>query len=166
MQQPIAIVSSYLGLIEALRRRCDQLQISREQLNHLSGLQDGYAQKLLAIPHPQMTMRTLGHLSFDLVIPALGLKLAVLEDETLMPRLHKRLGDPRDEAQVRTKPARTTARTKASAHSPAGLRLVFMRTIATLGGHARAQKLSTKRRSALARRAAKARWRRAREEAR
>jgi hypothetical protein len=154
MPEPLAIVTSYAGFIDALRARCDQLQISRETLDHVSGLTARYSAKVLVRPQPQQSMRTLGHLSFDLIIPALGLKLAVLEDETMMPRLRKRLGHPRDEAQVRTKPASTVA----STNSPPGLRSVFLRTIATLGGRARASKLSPKRRIAIARRAARARW--------
>jgi hypothetical protein len=115
------------------------------------------------MPVPQQNFRTLGKLSFNLLLPALALKLQVVEDEALAPRLRSRLDvQRRDDAQVRSKPASTTASTKASANSPPGLRSVFMRTIATLGGHARARKLPAERRIAIARRAAKARWRRAR----
>ena len=158
-EPPLAIVSSYADLIVALRARCDQLQISREALDHVSGLQTGYSAEVLAMPGPQQNFRTIGRVSFDLLLPALALKLQLLEDETLMPRLRKRLGDPRDEAQVRSK----TASTVASTNSSPGLRAVFLRTIAKLGGQARAQSLSTTRRTAIARRAARARWRRAAE---
>jgi hypothetical protein len=157
-EPPIATVTTYAGFIEALRARCDQLQISRSALDHVSGLQDGYSAKLLAMPQPQTSMRTLGKTSFDLLIPALGIKLALVEDEVVTSQLRSRLDvQNRDEAQVRS------ASIKASKNSPPGLRSVFMHAIARLGGHARARKLTAERRIAIARRAAKARWRRAAE---
>jgi hypothetical protein len=159
MNEPLAMVSNYCDLIVALRARCEELRISREALDHISGLQSGYAGKLLAMPRPQTSMRVLGRTSFDLMLPALGLKLAVLEDEAAMRRLRKRLGDPHLETMVRAKPLSTVA----STNSPPGLRAIFLRTIGTLGGYARASKLSPKRRIAIARRAAKTRWRRARQ---
>jgi hypothetical protein len=163
---PIATVTTYLGLVEALRARCDQLKISREALDHVSGLQCGYSAKLLTIPDRQQSMRTLGRLSFDLLIPALALKLQLVEDESLMPRLRSRLDvQHRDEAQVRSSPS-NGASTRSNKNSPGGLGAMFLRTIGTLGGYARARKLSPERRIAIARRAARARWRRAREEAR
>lgn len=152
---PLATVTTYAGFIEALRARCEQLQISREAIDHVSGLQSGYFAKLLAMPHRQTSMRTLGKTSFDLLIPALGVKLLMVEDEVVTSRLRSRLDVPnRDAAQVRTKPASTVA----STNSSPGLRLVFLRTIATLGGHARARSLPAERRVAIARRAARARW--------
>jgi hypothetical protein len=130
-------------------------------LDHISGLQNGYSSKILAMPGRQQSMRTLGRTSFDLMLPALGIKLALVEDEVVTSRLRSRLDvQTRDEAQVRS------ASIKASKNSPPGLRSVFMHAIARLGGYARASKLSPERRSSIARRAAKARWRRVREEGR
>jgi hypothetical protein len=153
MPEPLAIVTSYAGFIDALRARCEQLQISREALDHVSGLPSRYSAKVLVRPDKQGGMRTLGRLSFDLLIPALGVKLLMVEDDEAMARVRRRLGG-RNESQVRTKPASKVA----STNSPPGLRSVFLRAIATLGGHARASKLSPKRRIAIARRAARARW--------
>ena len=97
MLEPLATVTNYVDLIVALRARCDALRISREALDHISGLQSGYAGKLLAMPRPQTSMRVLGRTSFDLMLPALGVKLVMVEDEAAMPRLRKRLADPRAE---------------------------------------------------------------------
>jgi hypothetical protein len=57
MNEPLAMVSNYCDLIVALRARCEELRISREALDHISGLQSGYAGKLLAMPRPQTSMR-------------------------------------------------------------------------------------------------------------
>jgi hypothetical protein len=158
MADALATVNNYSDLVAALRARCDELRISREALDHISGLQSGYSAKVLTMPIPQQNFRTIGRLSFDLLIPALALKVQLVEDEALAPRLRKRLdGSHRDETQVRS------ASIKASKNSPAGLRALFMSSIARLGGFARARKLPAERRSAIARRAAKVRWRRARE---
>jgi hypothetical protein len=166
MPEPLATVTNYSELIVALRARCDQLQISREALEHVSGLQSGYAGKVLAMPVPQQNFRTLGKLSFDLLLPALALKLQVVEDEALAPRLRSRLdGQHRDEAQVRSSPSIQSS-IRSNKNSPGGLGAVFLRTIGRLGGHARARSLPAERRKAIARRAAKVRWRRVREEAR
>jgi hypothetical protein len=69
----LAIVSDYESLHGALRARAEQLQISRETLDEISGLANGYASKILA-PDP---IKILGQLSFGPICQALGVKFVM-----------------------------------------------------------------------------------------
>jgi hypothetical protein len=80
---PIAIpstaieIKSYEDLIRVLRARCDELSISRETVDHISGLQPGYSGKVLSIKK----VRKLGAQSFGLLLQALCLKLVAVPRE-------------------------------------------------------------------------------------
>jgi hypothetical protein len=151
----LAVVRNYSDLHRALRARVEQLNISRETIDEIAGFQPFYAAKLLA-PKPH---RKLGHMSFDAMLGALGCRLLLVEeDAATLARLRPRWVQ-RNVSQVRS------ASTTASIEAEPGVKALFMRTIATLGGKARAQQLSDKRRAAIARRAARARWSKVGEEA-
>jgi hypothetical protein len=82
-------VRGWRELHAALRARAESLDVSRETLDHLTGLQNGYCAKILA-PKP---IRNLGRISFDAMLAVLGLKLIVTEDqamEKIRPRLVQR----------------------------------------------------------------------------
>jgi hypothetical protein len=57
----LAEVRTWSDLHDVLRRRAESLDISRETLDHVAGLQNGYSAKLLA-PTP---IRRLGRISLD-----------------------------------------------------------------------------------------------------
>jgi hypothetical protein len=94
-QSVFAEVRSWSELQVALRQRAETLDVSREVLEHLTGLQSGYCAKLLA-PHP---IRRLGRVSLGPMLQVLGLKLLVVEDtdalERIRPRLTRRERSPR-----------------------------------------------------------------------
>jgi hypothetical protein len=99
--RPIAVVSDYAGLVSVLRERAEQLDVSNEVLSDVTGLASGYVGKVLGLNGKKQ----LGRVSLGVVLSALGLKLAVLEDpealERVRPRLTRRHGGPRRGYAVR-----------------------------------------------------------------
>lgn len=83
MSEPLAAVSDYDGLLSALRARVVELNITHANLDDVSGIQSGYASKLLANP----PIKTLGLMSLGSVLGALGLKLLVVEDAEALKRV-------------------------------------------------------------------------------
>jgi hypothetical protein len=71
-----AEVSDYDGLRQALRRRVEQLNVSRNCLDAVSGLPAGYTGKLLA-PYGR---KKIGGMSFGLIVRAAGLKMVLVDD--------------------------------------------------------------------------------------
>lgn len=78
--------SSYLDVIHGLRERADQLQISRQSIDDLSGLSDGYAAKLLAIP----PVKVIGFMSMEPLFSTLGVRLMLVEDTAATARTVER----------------------------------------------------------------------------
>jgi hypothetical protein len=144
-------VTSIEELLAALRARRDEIGITNESIDSIAGLPDRYASKLLS-PDPS---RSFGEMSLGSILGALGLGIATVvihEDPeqtarvshrwTQRKRPHYRLGKPRiGEALIeRAKPA-------------------VLRDLSKLGNSARQAMLPAKQRSAIARKAARARWR-------
>ena len=71
-----APIRSMADLVEALRQRRDELDISHETIDAIAGLQSGYASKLLAPRAP----RNIGYMSLGDIMGALGVGLQVVED--------------------------------------------------------------------------------------
>jgi hypothetical protein len=86
-QRRLAVVHDYAGLVAVLRARADKLDVSNLTIDEVAGLQEGYTSKLLA-PNP---IRRLGITSLPLVLGALGLALAVVEDREQLARIRSRL---------------------------------------------------------------------------
>lgn len=84
----LATVRSYNQLIAVLRSRADELEVTRETLDHAAKLAPRYAQKLLA-PVP---VKNLGPNSLGGLLSVLGLALVVVEDRrpTELPKREKR----------------------------------------------------------------------------
>lgn len=154
MTQPrqIAIITDYLGLIAALRSRADELRISREALDHLTGLQSGYSGKLLA-PVP---LRALGRTSLGPMLGAMGLKIVLVEDLAAFKRVESRI--KRQATTGGSVPAkkRNRRRSRLRGCSDWG-KLMRARQIALM---------TDRQRSDSARRAIRIRWRRVRAEKR
>jgi len=93
--RPIA-VRDYQQLLDALRFRQNQLNISRETIDEVAGLPQRYTSKLLA-PFP---IKGVGRISLGPLLGALGLKLLVVEDIEALDRVRSRLAQ-RDPADVR-----------------------------------------------------------------
>ena len=99
----LATVRDYAGLIEALRTRCDELDVAGIMLDGVAGLPIGYVNKLLS----SEPARVLGRISFGPLLGALGFVLVVTEDAEALARVRRRL----------TKRARGTA-TRANNRGP------------------------------------------------
>jgi hypothetical protein len=86
---PISI-RTYGDLLAALRDRRDELGITIETLDAVTGLAQGHVGKLLAVP----PFKRLGPLSLEYVLGGLALKLTLSEDaeqlERVRPMLQKR----------------------------------------------------------------------------
>lgn len=86
-QPPLAVVRSYDELHSALRARAEALNVSRQTLDEVSGLQSGYCAKLLA-PVP---IKGIGRITLAPLLGALGLKLVVVVDEEMMAQISRRM---------------------------------------------------------------------------
>jgi transcriptional regulator with XRE-family HTH domain len=72
---PFAIAKSYPDLIAALVRRRRELGLSTSELDDVSGMQLGYVAKL------ENGSKNLGPMSFDTMLSALGLQVALVAVE-------------------------------------------------------------------------------------
>lgn len=148
---PIAEVTSYDTLIEALRRRKAMLGMTHAALDDLTGLQSGYVGKLLG----PAGIKTLGPMSFDVILEALAVKLVLVEDveaaKRMVSRWEKRERPP---AKVGI-PSMAFVRRK-FAPTIQG----FLRRKRVKGGQNRWKGVSKEERSRIARKGARERWRR------
>jgi hypothetical protein len=132
----LGVVEDVAGLHVIARDRAAALRISRAVLDEVAGLPTGYSGKLLA----EQPMRHFGAVSLGPVFEALGMKIVVVEDAESLRRLAPRLGiDWPSENDLHRK---------------------RMIEIGRQGGKALQASRSPEERSARARTAAKARWRR------
>jgi hypothetical protein len=139
-------IRSYADLMRELRARVENLNISRVEVDRLSGMCGGYSSKVLA-PRP---LKNLGMTTLPLMLGALGVALRLEVDPEAMERITRSV----EKRQVKV-PVR------ALAWGQAGTQIVskrWVKRIAAEGGRARARALSPAKRRALARRAARARW--------
>ena len=88
-------------MLKAIRTRVEELNISHETLDHLAGLQSGYAGKILCNP----PIKRMGAFTLFLVLQALGLSVVLVENTDLLKALKSRLiarKKPRFHALLRT----------------------------------------------------------------
>jgi hypothetical protein len=86
---PYTIVSDYTELVAALRQRVIDLDVTFESVDHVSGVCKGYSNKTIG----GSPIKGLGLLSLGPILGALGLKIALVEDdgfEKIRPRLGQR----------------------------------------------------------------------------
>ena len=141
----LAEVADYSAFLRTVRDRVTSLGITHETLDAISGLQSGYASKILADP----PIRRMGPVVLFLVLQSLGLSIAITEDQLGRQLLQNRL-TPRRSKRVMHRAPRITFE-----HD-------HFRRIGRMGAAA-FMKLSPAKRSKIARKAALARWRKARE---
>jgi hypothetical protein len=89
------LITTLDDLIEALRQRRDELDISHETIDAVSGLQSGYTSKVMA------RMKGLGAVSLPALLGALAVGLVLVEDP-----LQRSLIEPRWERRKRAPTAR------------------------------------------------------------
>jgi hypothetical protein len=102
------LCSDYIDVINALRDRTDELQISREAIDSIAGLSDGYAAKLLS----ESPSKVLGPISMGPTLQTLGLRLMLVEDTAATARTierrtpvvatHRRLGNKSNPRKIKT----------------------------------------------------------------
>jgi hypothetical protein len=143
----IGTVTDYAGLLTVLRQRADALRVSRGTIDTLAGWAEGYASKLLAPAHPKL----LGERSLGLLLEVLGVQLRVVEDPVALAKYQKRR-TLRAEWQVRNDMLSIAGRRRRE--------WLFSPERAKQCAALRMAKLSPEKRQKLARRAARARWRR------
>jgi hypothetical protein len=90
------LIATYDDVVDVFRARADELELSRLEIDHLSGLASGHSSHLLA---KRFTQR-LGPLSLPLMLDTLGLRLLVVEDPKLTARTLKRR-TPRKSSHLR-----------------------------------------------------------------
>lgn len=98
MSEPrqIAVVRDQLDLVMALRKRAEELNISREVLDELAGFTSGHASKLLATP----PVKGIGPVTLFPLLGALGYAMTLIEDEQRKTRIRRTA--KRDKRAVRT----------------------------------------------------------------
>jgi hypothetical protein len=136
--------SDYNEMINGLKLRAAELNLSGETIDAVSGLPSRYAQKLLG---PNQ-IRRLGATSLGPFLGALCLKGQFVEDKTAVEKL-RRQTTPRRNEYVRAAATHVT------------LTFRFMQKIGRMGAQARIDNSTKAQRQEWARNAAIARWRKA-----
>ena len=139
----MAIVRSYRDLHHALRAWSTAQHVTRQQLDTDAGLANGHAGKLLA-PVP---VKHLSHVTLGRVLAALGLALVLVRESDLLA-----LPAP-NAAEDASADARITNHWRNNKGQAWGRRMAARRAL----------KMTAEQRRASARKAAQARWQRARE---
>lgn len=109
--RPLAIVNDNAGLLEALRARGEELDVSRVALDERTGLASGYCAKLLC------GMKGLGSKSMGPVLQSMGLVLIVAEDVEATERLRRELPKRSPGKATRNRAAADAAESR---HHPGG----------------------------------------------
>jgi hypothetical protein len=137
----IAQFSNYDEMINGLRARAAELNLSGLEADSLAGLPIGYCQKLLG----QRQIRRLGAVSLGPFLGALCVKGQFVEDQAALEKL-LRQATPRNPSYVRAAPSIT-------------LTVRFFKKIGRKGAQARVDNSTKEQRQQWARKAAIARWR-------
>jgi hypothetical protein len=82
----LAEIADYDDLWRGIRGRVDAMGITREELDHLSGLQEGYSGKTLG---PKQRKK-FGNISLGSTLGAIGCKLLLVEDPVQTARIMAR----------------------------------------------------------------------------
>jgi hypothetical protein len=76
MARRIAVVRDYESLLQAIRLRMSELNITQSVVDDVSGVQSGYTGKLLCSP----PIKRLGMMSLGAVLGTIGMQLVAVED--------------------------------------------------------------------------------------
>jgi hypothetical protein len=132
----VATFDSYAGMLDAIRARVNELQVTGTALDQYIGLPFGYYSKIAGA----RPIRRLGMTSLAPVLNGLGLKCQFVEDQEAAERLKSRV-PPRNGSYVRDAPS-----------------IVFTVRFCRMGAQARIDNSTKQQRQAWARKAAIARW--------
>jgi hypothetical protein len=103
----VAEFSDYAGMLDALRRRVNELQVNGERFDEFAGLPRGYLSKLVGV----RPIRRLGLISLQPVLAGLALRCLFVVDEEAERRLKERVL-PRNSSYVRNGATYVTLTTK------------------------------------------------------
>jgi hypothetical protein len=130
----VAEFSDYAGMLDALRKRVNELALAGERFDEYAGLPKGYLSKLIGA-NP---VRKLGMVSMGPLLNAAGVYCWLLEDQQATERLKNRV-KPRNGSFARTTYTLRVVTDRQWSH------------IQKLGRQARWEKLSKQQRSAIMR---------------
>jgi hypothetical protein len=147
----LAEIRDYAEMHAVMRERAETLEVSRATIDHVAGLENGYAAKLLQ-PEPS---KRLGPVSWSM-LRVLGIKLLAVVDVEARAALAHRL-TRRDSKHARNG-APVNERPPSVEEMAQALVRMRMSENGRRGGHARAESLPAKHRANIARKAARARW--------
>lgn len=145
--EPLAIGQTYDDLIRALRERAAALGMTDKILEEIGGFTGGHVGKLLGAKR----VKSLGGLSFGMMLGALGLKFAIIEDEEATARIKARF-DPSTKSKRELTTVSWTITPELAAHVFAD----HMQRISRLGVAGRMKKLTPRQRRNIARKAGRA----------
>lgn len=140
----IAVVRTMDDLREAFRARADELNITRESIDEVGGLQNGYAGKLLA-PVP---IKNIGRVSLGPLLTVMGVKLLLVVDDEALARYTAR-AEKRKTASATMLPRKNRSRTQYRNDSDWSKMQNALRTL----------RVNQEKRSKISKIAAKTRWR-------
>jgi hypothetical protein len=106
MPAVLKIISTYDDLVEAVRERCDEMQMTRAELDHQAGLADGHAGKLLCPAH----LKRFGIRSLGFVLGGIGCRLALIEDPAQAAKIRARMKPRERPITARAQPASVQSR--------------------------------------------------------
>jgi hypothetical protein len=88
----LAVIRDYGQLIEAMRDRASELNVSRASINDCAGFQDGYAEKLLCGGLPGgVPLKRIGHQTLGPLLTVLGTALVLVEDLDAVAKITSRM---------------------------------------------------------------------------
>lgn len=154
-------IRSMSELLDVIRARRDELNISHETIDNIAGLQAGYTSKMLA----EKPIRGVGYMSLGAVLGSLGIGLAVVEDTEQRAKVETRW-------QKRKRPQKLAPLSiplSMDNQVPIEIQVTpdlqaqmkrreHMKSIGQKGGKRRMKTMGKRRRQAMASHAARMRW--------
>jgi hypothetical protein len=80
------LITDYQTLVATCRARADELDLSRAEIDRLSGLPSGYAGKLLGRDGRGPRKKKMWPVALESMLGVLGLKILIIEDEVATAR--------------------------------------------------------------------------------
>lgn len=153
MNAPLAIIRSQDDLVEAMRARKDELGLSNQFCDEVGGLSSGHTDKVIG---PSRT-KPMSRMMMDLMLEMLAMELHAYPNLEAAQRMESRW-QGRETRNVRPDGVKVSKKLLARAKP------LVLKDLSALGVAARKDMLTGEHRSRIARKAARARWRKRRKE--
>lgn len=148
----IAVFTDYDGMIEAMRARKDELQLTDKAIDELALLPDGYTAKLFGAAR----IKNVGPQSMGALLDVLCFEAHLVPNLEGLERLARRRAKiENDGKRLRPPPVLARLSSRAINRLMPDVASAMGKLGASKGGHARAAKLSPSRRRMIARKAAR-----------